>query len=69
MQRDLDVELKDLLNKTENLIKTNIMSSDMIGKLQGFKRDILSHYYRGRTTIEQMDNLIDIFYDLKFKRF
>lgn len=38
MQRDLDVELKDLLNKTESLIKTNIMSSDMIGKLQGFKR-------------------------------
>lgn len=45
------------------------MSKDMIGKLQGFKMDILSHYYRGRTTIDQMDNLIDMFYDLKFKRF
>ena len=67
MQRNLEVELKDLVNKTENLIKQNIMSLDMVRKLQGFKYDLICHGIRGLSS-DVMDDLIDVYYDFKLKR-
>ena len=68
MQREINVELMDLVKKTEILIKNNISSSDIVRKLIGFKRDLMCHYYRGLSSHETMDELISLFDEFKIKR-